>query len=94
MKIELELTPKMVDQLRFVIDGLPICTYAPLIFAVLRKLPFESESAFSPAPDADPTPAPLRESGGFSLVGVTDKGKAALPELLRVLSRLPHGNGS
>lgn len=92
MKIELELTPEMVDQLRFLIDGLPICTYAPLILAVLPKLPLEneSESVATSAPDAAAAPNSLQGRGSFSLVGFTNKGKAELPELTRLLSQLPH----
>lgn len=91
MKIQLELTPQMVDQLRYVIDGLPICSYGPLILAVLPRLPLESESDPIPAPDATPASStPVGAGAGFSLVGFSDKGKAALPELTRLLSRLPH----
>jgi hypothetical protein len=92
MKIELELTPKMVDQLRFLIDGLPMCTYAPLILAVLPKLPLEneSESVATSAPDAAAAPNSLQGRGSFSLHALTPKGRERLPELERLLGRLPH----
>jgi hypothetical protein len=92
VKIELELTPKMIDELRFVIDGLPICTYAPLIMAVLPKLPFDHESAAGPplnSADADPAPvARSQEPGGFSLRALTPKGERLMPEIARILGRL------
>lgn len=94
MKIELELTPKMVHQLRAVMDNLPLNPYAPLICTVNKALPFESDAETILGTDAAATPNPLQGRGSFSLVGFTDKGKAGLPHLLRVLSRLPHGDGS
>lgn len=50
--IALELTDEMVDQLRFVIDSLPICTYHRLILAVLPKLPLESDAVSAHGPGA------------------------------------------
>jgi hypothetical protein len=98
IRIELDLTPKMIDELRWLIDGLPICTYAPLIMAVLPKLPFDHESAAGPplnSAGADPAPvSSAQESGGFSLHALTPKGERLMPEIARILGRLevlPHG---
>lgn len=90
-RIVLELTPAMVDQLRFIIDGLPLCTYAPLILAVLPKLPLENEYVPQAPP---PITTPVVEVGRFGLVPFTDKGREKLPALERLLSQLPHtGDG-
>jgi hypothetical protein len=39
MKIELDLAPEQVEQLRQVMDALPLNRYAPLVVSVLRALP-------------------------------------------------------
>jgi hypothetical protein len=88
--IALELTDEMVDQLRFVIDSLPICTYHRLILAVLPKLPLESAAA-NPSAGATVALTPLGAAVGFSLHALTPKGRERLPELERLLSRIPHG---
>lgn len=41
----------------------------------------------------EPAPSPSGPAGGFSMIGMTDKGKAALPELARLLAKLPHVRG-
>ena len=94
-RIELDLTDAQITQLRAVMDGLPLNRYAPLVLAVLPNLPLENGSASvaTSAPDAAAAPNPPQGRGSFSLVGFTNKGKAALPELTRLLSRLPHGTG-
>lgn len=90
MKIELELSEKMVGQLRTVLDNLPLSRYAGLIVAVLPQLPL---SAVDPAHDADATVAltPLGAAVGLSLTAHTPKGRERLPDLDRLLSQLPHG---
>lgn len=85
MKIELDLTAQMIDQLRTVMDSLPLARYAPLICAVNKALPLEADATVALTPLGEAVAAI-----GFSLCGMTDKGKAALPELTRLLSRLPH----
>jgi hypothetical protein len=93
MKIQLDLAEQQVNELRQVMDWLPLARYALLICAVNKALPLES--AVDPIPDEDASVALTALAAtvsavGFSLCGMTDKGKAALPELTRLLSRLPH----
>jgi hypothetical protein len=60
-----------------------------LTFAVRKRQP--ESAVVNHSADAPPASSLPREAGaGFTLTGFTDKGKAALPELLRVLARLPH----
>lgn len=108
MKVELDLTVGQVNQMRHIMDNLPMGRYAPLILAVLPKLPLISKvdgrdmmyengkfiplesGAASPSSGADGVTRPVRqctESGGFSLLAFTDKGKVALESVIR---RLPH----
>lgn len=94
-RIELDLTPAQIQQLREIMDGLPLNRYAPLIVAVLKKLPMESDAGTPSGVGADPAlVTPSRESGGFLKIGisVTDKGKAALPELARLLAQFSQGD--
>lgn len=93
-RIELDLTDAQIDQLRTVVDGLPLDPYAALVFAVLKALPYDHESAVCPPSDADARPPQnISERGrGFSLTARTPKGEAMLPEIQRVLSQLPHGS--
>lgn len=93
-RIELELTDPQIAQLRAIMDGLPLNRYAPLVLAVLKKLPLESDAATN-ASDADRrAPNPQGLAGGFSLHALTPKGERLLPELQRMLGRLelPHGD--
>jgi hypothetical protein len=43
-RIELDLTDAQIDQLRTVVDGLPLDPYASLVVAVVKALPFDHES--------------------------------------------------
>lgn len=43
MKVELDLTVGQVNQMRHIMDNLPMGRYAPLILAVLAKLPLISK---------------------------------------------------
>jgi hypothetical protein len=98
MKLELELTPVHVQELREVIDALPLFTtprtkgYHGLILAILPQLPLESVAG--PDTGADSTPAPLESrevAGGFSIAAYTPRGVSMLDSLERVLGKLPHG---
>lgn len=90
-RVELDLTDVQIDQLRAVVDRLPLDPYASLVVAVLKQLPL---SAAGTPSGADARPAQnISESGcGFSLIPFTPRGKAQLPEIERLLSRLPHGD--
>lgn len=55
MKIELDLTPAQIDQLRQVIDWLPLARYATLICAVNKALPILESDAEATVTAADPT---------------------------------------
>jgi len=88
MKIQLELTQEEVDQLRFLLTGLPICVYGTLIAKVLPKL-FESASASPHAAAADlQARVPTQPAGGFSLSILTPKAQRLAPEIARMLGRL------
>lgn len=43
-RIELDLTPKEIGQLREAMDALPLNPYGPLIVKVLNALPLESDA--------------------------------------------------
>ena len=83
-RIELELTPKEIEQLREVMDAQPLRPYAPLIVKVLKALPLDNESA-PQVPEADSSPAAptlcQESAGGFQ----TLLGKEALSEVMRRL---------
>lgn len=66
-RIELDLTPKQIEQLREVIDRLPLNRYAPLIVAVLPKLPLDSAATAEPLSAGDGSPA-VRGPGFFRAV--------------------------
>ena len=91
IRIELELTPKEIDQLREVMDAQPLRPYAPLIVKVLKALPFESEAAQGPD-SARPTLSALEGLGrGFQLTARTPRAVPmvdAIDEVLRTLT--PH----
>lgn len=85
-RIELELTDSEIDQLRQVIDHLPLSRYAPLICAVLPKLPIIESDAEGPGADTDPQVlTPSGPVGGFSLHALTPKAQRMLPHIERVL---------
>ena len=98
-RIELFLTDREVEQLRETADALPINPYGPLINKLLAALPF-SESGAPAAPDSSPAAPvlPQETAGSFQLVARTQKGRDALPDLLkRILltpyeTNLPHGD--
>jgi len=124
-RIELHLTDAQIDQLRAVMDGLPLNPYVNLVVTVLKALPLESdrnqagtatvdagicaptpkgslpnslgiESAAMPPSGADADRRDLHAQGpggGFSITALTPKGRERLPEIERLLSRLPHGGG-
>lgn len=88
-RIELELTDHEIEQLRQVIDWLPLARYATLICAVLPKLPLtESEAVPSRGPDAPPVSSPYGTGAGFSITAFTPKGKAMLAHIQKVLGRV------
>lgn len=93
-RVELDLTDVQIDQLRTVVDRLPLDPYASLVVAVLKKLPFDHESDAVPPNSgvgADlRTLTPSGSAGGFSLIPFTRKGAAQLPEIEKLLARLPH----
>jgi len=80
IRIELELTPKEIDQLREVMDAQPLRPYAPLILKVLSALPLESNARH------DLT----RRRGSFQLRALTPRGASMVDALDAVLARLPH----
>ncbi len=93
MKIELDLTPKQIEQLREVIDALPLFTtprskgYHELIMAILPKLPLEPVAARSSA-DSAPAPLESREvAGGFKMTAYSARGVSMLDALDRVLRK-------
>lgn len=92
-RIELDLTDAQIVQLRTVMDGLPMNPYIGLVVAVVKKLPLESAAGTPSGADARPAQN-ISESGcGFTLVPFTRKGAAQLPEIERLLARLPHTGG-
>ena len=90
-RIELDLTPTQIEQLREVMDALPLfprngrAGYHELILAVLPKLPFESTAAIDPPGSGDASGA-AREPR-FSLSARTAKGAEMLPLLNALLCR-------
>ena len=92
IRIELELTPKEIDQLREVMDNQPLRPYAPLILKVLNALPFESDAARPSADSARPALSALEGLGrGFQLTARTPRVVPmvdAIDEVLRTLT--PH----
>ena len=95
-RIELDLTDEQIDQLRRVVDGLPLDPYASLVVAVLKQLPLESDAVPSNnGGGADREgPHPQGSPGGFSLIPFTPKGRERLPEIEKLLATLPHGSDS
>lgn len=93
-RIELNLSDKEIDQLRQIVDWLPLARYATLICAIMAQLPLTESAAGTPSSaDADPrTLTPSGSAGGFSLAAFTDSGKERLPDLLAMLARIPHGD--
>lgn len=91
MRVELELTREQVARLRHAVDQyLPIGRCADLIQILLTQLP--ESAADNPSAGATPVPSALTGAGvGFSLHALTPKGRERLPELERLLSRIPHG---
>lgn len=77
IRVTFELTDYQIDQLRTVMDGLPLDPYAGLICAVVKKLPLESDAIPSlTGADADPRPLPAQGPvGGFSLHAEVHLGK-------------------
>lgn len=92
-RIELELTDHEVEQLRQVIDYLPLARYATLICAVMTQLPLTESAAGTPSSaDADSqAQIPPGPAGSFSLAAFTDNGER-LPDVLAMLARIPHGD--
>jgi hypothetical protein len=86
-RIEMELTSAQVNQLRAVIDNLPLSRYASLIVAVLPKLPLSAD-VLTPVTDAGPASNTPSGLGGFSLKPLTPKGREKLPEVERVLAQM------
>lgn len=80
--IELDLTAKEIEQLREVMDALPLNPFAPLINKVLAALPF-TESAGPTSAGTAVVPGP--DSPGFQLHACTEKGRERLPDVLRRL---------
>lgn len=96
-RIELELTDPQIAQLRAIMDGLPLNRYAPLVLAVLKQLPLSdaAEALSGALQGADATPAQSGAGVGFTLLAFTDKGKAGMAHLAKVLDQLevlPHGD--
>lgn len=55
-RIELDLTDREIDQLRKLMDSLPLGTYAPLVVTVLKALPLTAEHAYLQGIAGHPTP--------------------------------------
>src|SRR5579859_6729221 len=95
MKIEFDLTERDIDQLRWIMNHLPLSSHAPLVVAILKALPAGSrgslpesyidsipESAYPPADPAAGTGSRSSLSGcGFSICAVSEQGRAAMPYL-------------
>jgi hypothetical protein len=91
-RITLDLTDRQVTKLRELMDALPLSGYADLILPILKALPLESAVGSTPNPDARPAQSPSEPGrGSFFLHALTSKGEAQLPEIQRLLNRLPHG---
>jgi hypothetical protein len=86
--VEFDLTDQQIDQLRAVIDRLPLDPYASLVVAMLKKLPLEADASRSSGADVDPQAPPLgalRAASTSSSSPTREK-----PALSKVVSRLPH----
>lgn len=98
MKIELDLSEALIQQLREVIDGLPLWPrggrpgYIELVAKILPQLPLESVAGSDTGADSAPAPLESREvAGGFKLSAYTPRGVSMLESIDRVLGKLPHG---
>jgi hypothetical protein len=102
MIIQLELTDAQVDQLREVMDSLPLRTHAPLICAVLPQLPFTESVVRTPSgadtvPEARSPSGPPgglsepRVAGNFKMTAFTPRGVSMLEALDRVLCKMGDG---
>lgn len=88
-RIEVKLTDVQIDQLRAVMDNLPLDPYASLVVAVVKQLPLSDAVPSNSGVGADlRTLTPSGSAGGFSLIPITPKGKAGLREIERVLGTL------
>ena len=95
MKFQVDLPDDQVQQLREVIDGLPLFPidgqpgYHRLVVSLLRQLPLESTVVPSSGGDSSPSAFPTKQAGGgFRLIAWTERGEEALPGLLRQLEGL------
>ncbi len=87
-RVELDLTSAQIDQLREIMDNLPLNRYAPLICAVLKRLPL-SDASRSTGADGRPGRFTAVEPGrAFRLVPLTDKGREGLAQIERLLAPL------
>jgi hypothetical protein len=78
-----------------VLKGLPMLSEDGRGCSVIyRNGRFESVAVTRSGADAVAAPVPSREPRSFSLTALTPKGRALLPEVEHLLSRLPHGEGS
>jgi len=93
--VTLELSDTQVEQLREVMDGLPLRTHATLIVTVLKALPM-TDSAAVPRSSPESAPhahaGPVSGAGAFSLTALTPRGRERLPEIEKLLACLPHGD--
>ena len=80
-RITFEIPDDQVEQLRTVMDALPINPYGPLMMTVLKALPLGLEPSLKREPEADMWSAIRRGD-------LTDLNK------LLHRNRLPHGPGS
>lgn len=94
-RVELDLTEVQIDQLRTVVDGLPLDPYASLVVAVLKQLPLSDAVPPNSGADADlRTLTPSGSAGSFSLLAFTPKDAAAVRKIEQQLARLPHTGDS
>lgn len=89
--ITLDLSDALVEQLRQVMDSLPLRTHAVLIVTVLKALPM-TDSVAVPTPSPEGVPhahtGPVSRAGTFSMTALTDKGRARIPEIEALLGSL------
>jgi len=79
-RVELDLTSRDIEQLRELMDNLPLNPYGPLVVTVLKALPLDSRGSL-PTSYCDTPPT-------VNISALTDKGKAAMPALIKLLG--PH----
>jgi len=95
VKFELDLTDALIQQLREVIDGLPLWArggrpgYIELVAKLLPQLPLESAADVHRSDSAPPAPTYRETGGGFQMRALTPRAVSMVEAIDRVLARLP-----